>query len=161
MSNSDNPKNGVLFQSQVKNWFQKQYASEFELEKGIQIGNPAKIHKFDIVNGAKKIAIECKSYTWTKTGNIPSAKMGVTNEAAFYLSFLPDSYDKYIVMLYSYNEKKKETLAQYYYRTNGHLIGKTKVAEYNPENNELRVISVDNQKPQVEVTLYIYIVVPI
>ena len=79
--------------------------------------------------------------------------MGVTNEAAFYLSFLPDSYDKYIVMLYSYNEKKKETLAQYYYRTNGHLIGKTKVAEYNPENNELRVISVDNQKPQVVVTL--------
>ena len=54
MSNSDNPKNGALFQSQVKNWFQKRYASEFELEKEIQIGNPAKIHKFDIVNGANE-----------------------------------------------------------------------------------------------------------
>ncbi len=141
MSNSDNPRNGAMFQGQVKNWFEKQYGTGFQLEVKIPIGNPAKDHKFDIVNLDKKIAVECKRYTWTETGNVPSAKMGFTNEAAFYLSFLPETYEKYIVMLYSFHEKRKESLAEYYYRTNRHLIGNTKVAEYNPEKDELHIIS--------------------
>ncbi|NBH97066.1 hypothetical protein D7Y41_03890 [Anaerotruncus sp. 1XD22-93] len=99
----------------------------------------------DIVNLDKKIAIECKRYTWTETGNVPSTKIGFTNEAAFYLSFLPDSYEKYIVMLRSHHEKRNESLAEYYSRSNMHLIGKTKVAEYDPECDELRIISADNE----------------
>ena len=106
MSNSDNPRNGADFQRQVLHWFQQNNAAEFVLEKKIPIGNPAKDHKFDIVDAAGTIAIECKRYTWTETGNVPSAKMGFTNEAAFYLSFLPDSYKKYIVMLRSCNTKR-------------------------------------------------------
>ena len=35
------------------------------------------------------------------TGNVPSAKIGFANEAAFYLSFLPNSFEKYIVMLHA------------------------------------------------------------
>lgn len=145
MSNSDNPRNGAVFQDQVKNWFQKQFGPEFKLEEKIPIGNPAKNHKFDIVNPSKRIVIECKRYTWTETGNVPSAKMGFVNEAAFFLSFLPDSYEKYIVMLRSHHEKRNESLAEYYYRRNRHLIGKTKVAEYDPARDELRVISADNE----------------
>lgn len=140
MSNSDNPRNGAIFRSQVRDWFEKQYGTGFELERKIAIGNPAKDHKFDIVNEDKKIAIECKRYTWTETGNVPSAKMGFTNEAAFYPSFLPDSYEKYIVMPCFHHAKRNESLAEYYYRTNKHLIGKTKVAEYDPETDELRMI---------------------
>lgn len=145
MSNSDNPRNGAVFQGQVRDWFQKQHGPGFELETKIPIGDPAKNHKFDIVNLDKKIAIECKRYTWTETGNVPSAKMGFTNEAAFYLSFLPNTYEKYIVMLRSHHEKRNESLAEYYFRTNRHLIGKTKVAEYDPERDELRVISAENE----------------
>ena len=140
MSNSDNPIIGAAFQKQVMEWFIKHHGDGFELEKKIKIGKPATGHKFDIVNEEKKIAIECKRYTWTVSGNVPSAKMGFTNEAAFYLSFLPDSYKKYIVMLRSYTEKRKESLAEHYYRTNKHLIGKTIVAEYDPEREELRII---------------------
>ena len=143
MSNSDNPRNGAMFQRQVRDWFEKQYGTRFELEVKIPIGKPAKDHKFDIVNLDKKIAVECKRYTWTETGNVPSAKMGFTNEAAFYLSFLPETYEKYIVMLYSFHEKRKESLAEYYYRTNKHLIGNTKVAEYNLEKDELHIIGTD------------------
>ena len=102
MSNSDNPRNGAIFQRQVKEWFQEHYEKSFELEKKIPIGDPAKEHKFDIVDEAGTIAIECKRYTWTETGNVPSAKMGSTNEAAFYLTFLPESFEKYIVMLKYY-----------------------------------------------------------
>jgi endonuclease III len=140
MSNSDNPKRGAVFQKQVVGWFKKEYGVKFELEKKIPIGNPAKDHKFDIVDMAGTIAIECKRYTWTETGNVPSAKIGFTNEAAFYLTFLPDSYEKYIVMLKSQHPKRKESLAEYYFRINHHLLGKIKVAEYDPEKNEIRIV---------------------
>ena len=140
MSNSDNPKNGAEFQKAVLSWFEKHYGTEFESEKKIPIGNPAKEHKFDIVNTELHLAIECKRYTWTATGNVPSAKMGFVNEAAFYLSFLAEEYDKYIVMLRSFHVKRKESLAEYYFRTNRHLLGTIKVAEYDPITKELRVV---------------------
>ena len=140
MSNSDNPRIGALFQKQVLEWFREQYNTEFILEKKIPIGNPAKEHKFDIVDAAGTKAIECKRYTWTTSGNVPSAKMGFTNEAAFYLSFLPDTYEKYIVLLNSQHPKRKESLAEYYYRTNKHLLGRIIVAEFDPENNTFRVV---------------------
>ena len=91
MSNSDNPRNGVIFQQQVFNWFKEHYQIPFEMEKKIPIGYPPKEHKFDIADEYRTIAIECKRYTWTETGYVPSAKIGFTNEAAFYLSFLPDA----------------------------------------------------------------------
>ena len=123
MSNSDNPKYGALFQKQVMKWFQDHFEKSFELDKKIPIGNPPKEHKFDIVDLTGTIAIECKRYTWTETGNVPSAKMGFTNEAAFYLSLLPNNYDKYIVMLKARHAKRTESLAEYYYRMNKHLLG--------------------------------------
>ena len=140
MSNSENPGKGAAFQKKVQSWFQRHYKKEFELEKKIGIGSPAKLHKFDIVDGDNSIAVECKCYSWTETGNVPSAKMGFCNEAAFYLSFLPDTFETYIVMLKSYHARRDETLAEYYYRMNRHLLGKTRVAEYDPETDELTVI---------------------
>ena len=143
MSNSDNPKNGADFQRKVRAWFEKKYNLKFELEKKIAIGNPPKDHKFDIVCESKKIAIECKRYTWTETGNVPSAKMGAANEAAFYLSFLSEEYDKYIVMLRTYTQKRDESLVEYYYRTYKHLIGDIHVLEYDPDNDVMQEIKGD------------------
>ena len=74
MSNTDNPGKGAEFQRQVQAWFQGQLGLGFELETKIPIGDPSKNHKFDIVNLEKRIVIECKRYTWTETGNVPSAK---------------------------------------------------------------------------------------
>lgn len=141
MSNSDNPKNGAYFQKEVQKYFIDTFGSGFELEKKIPIGKPPKDHKFDIVNFDLGIVIECKRYTWTEAGNVPSAKMGFTNEAAFYLSFLPDSYKKYIVMLEAHHPKRQESLAEYYYRINKHLIGACKVAEYEPASRRFRIIN--------------------
>ena len=146
MSNSDNPKNGADFQNEVMKWFEKQVGPGFQMEVKIPIGEPAKEHKFDIVNTTKKIVIECKRYTWTETGNVPSAKMGFTNEAAFYLSFLPKSYKKYIVMLKTYHNKRNESLAEYYFRTNRHLLGNIVVAEFDPENKDFHVIGQNTVK---------------
>ncbi len=143
MSNSDNPKNGAEFQKQVMKWFRWKYGKNFLLEKKLPIGNPPKDHKFDIVDSDNTIAIECKRYTWTVTGNVPSAKMGFTNEAAFYLSFLPASYKKYIVMLRSHHEKRNETLAEYYYRTYRHLLGGIIIAEFDPLAFRMNVVGVN------------------
>ena len=144
MSNSEHAKIGADFQKAVQQYFIKKYGSGFELEMQIKIGyseDDQKEHKFDIVNPKQRIAIECKRYTWTKTGNVPSAKMGFTNEAAFYLSFLPDTFKKYIVMLRSYHAQRNESLAEYYYRTYHHLLGAIKIAEFDPETNSFRIIS--------------------
>ena len=143
MSNSDNPKKGADFQKKVQQYFIDNYGPGFELEKKLPIGDPPKDHKFDIVNIESKIVIECKRYTWTETGNVPSAKMGFTNEAAFYLGFLPENYEKYIVMIKATHSKRQESLAEYYYRINKHLLGKIKIAEYDPETNELRIIGLE------------------
>lgn len=141
MSNSTNAYNGATFQKEVLKWFNEHYPQNFEMEKKIPIGiGEKKLHKFDIVDEHNTIAIECKRYTWTESGNVPSAKMGFCNEAAFYLSFLPDTYKKYIVMLYATHPKRSETLAEYYYRMNKHLLGTIKVAEYNPNNDSFRII---------------------
>ena len=140
MSNKDNPHVGATFQSKVAEYFRKTYQKEFELEKKIAIGNPGKDHKFDIVAYDGSVVIECKCYTWTETGNIPSAKMGFCNEAAFYLSFLSDTVEKYIVMLESRHPKHDESLANYYYRINRHLLGTIKVAEYNPSTDKFWII---------------------
>ena len=135
MSNSDNPKNGAAFQREVLDWFEKEFNKSFELEKKLLIGNPSKEHKFDIVDEEDTIAIECKRYTWTRTGNVPSAKMGAANEAAFYLRLLPLSYTKYIVMMRTYCARHQESLAEYYYRTYKHLLGSIIVAEYDPDKD--------------------------
>ena len=140
MSNSDNPKNGATFQREVLSWFENNYGKSFELEKKLLIGNPPKEHKFDIVDEKSTVAIECKRYTWTRTGNVPSAKMGAANEAAFYLRLLPLSYTKFIVMMRTYCSRHQESLAEYYFRTYKHLLGNIIVAEYDPQHKEMRFI---------------------
>ena len=143
MSNRDNPRKGAEFQKRTAEFLTQKFKKEFILEKKIAIGfdsEEKKEHKFDLVSADDSIAVECKRYTWTETGNVPSAKMGFCNEAAFYLSFLPDSVDKYIVMLESRHPKHDETLAEYYYRMNRHLLGDIKIAEFNPETGFFRVI---------------------
>ena len=138
--NSENPRVGKEFQIAVKEWFEEAYTSPFEIERKIAIGRPAKLHSFDISSLDESIVVECKCYTWTETGNIPSAKMGFTNEAAFYLSFLPDDTERMIVMLHAEHAKRNETLAEYYFRTNRHLLGKIKIYEFDRQTNEMRFV---------------------
>lgn len=138
--NSENPGVGKRFQLEVKRWFIENKGHAFILEKKIGIGNPPKLHSFDIADEDGTTVIECKCYTWTETGNVPSAKMGFTNEAAFYLSWLPNDIEKVIVMLKATHPTRRETLAEYYYRTNRHMLGKIKVMEFDLIAREMTLI---------------------
>ncbi|MCR5817330.1 MAG: hypothetical protein K6F91_10635 [Ruminococcus sp.] len=141
MSNSEHTSLGKEFQEAVREWFENEYETDFQLEVGMPIGvSEKKNHNFDIANLDLKIVIECKRYTWTGTGNVPSAKIRALNEAAFFMSFVDDTFAKYIVIVKSNHAKRHESLAEYYHRTYKHLLGNIIVAEFDMETKSFRII---------------------
>ena len=76
-SNNENPHVGKKFQKTAVQALSQHFGKKFEMEKGIPIGVPAKVHKFDCASLDQSIVVECKCFTWTVTGNIPSAKMAL------------------------------------------------------------------------------------
>ena len=139
-SNNANPGVGKRFQNEVASWLRIHSGKEIEMEKGIYIGSPAKLHSFDIGSKDGTLVCECKCYTWTESGNIPSAKMGFINEAVFYLSFLKSDVDRSVIIMKATHKKRKETLAEYYFRTNRHLLNGVKVMEYDCVSETMREI---------------------
>ena len=139
-TNSDNPRVGREFQEFARNILSKHFNTVFNTEISIPIGDPPKPHKFDCVSLDGNIIGECKCYTWTETGNIPSAKMGFINEAVFYMSYLPATKKKIVIMKKAIHVKRNETLAEYYCRINGHLLNGITVLELDTDISKLVVV---------------------
>lgn len=106
-------------------------ARRYFLQKGIilqrgysvPIGISAKKQrKFDLGSENPPLLVECKSHTWTSSGNVPSAKITVWNEAMYYFSLAPTKFRKILFVLRDFDDKRRETLAEYYVRNYGHLI---------------------------------------
>ncbi|MFD2117620.1 hypothetical protein ACFSTH_11540 [Paenibacillus yanchengensis] len=132
---------GKSFQSLVRIALMEKYNQSFEFEVAFPVGNPAKDHKFDLVSSNGEIIVKTKNYTWTESGNVPSAKLSVLNEAVFYLQHTPKGKTRIIVINYDLNVKKNESLANYYVKTYKHLLDDVIVMEYNQELcvlNEIR-----------------------
>ncbi len=94
--------------------------SNLKVPVGIEGRN--KEHAFDLGCDSQKVIVECKSHRWTKGDNVPSAKMTVWNEAMYYFLASPEEYRKIMFVLKDYSNKRGETLAEYYLRTNSHLV---------------------------------------
>ncbi len=137
--NEDNPIIGRKFQEHVQIALAKEFHSEFYPEVAIPIGCPAKDHKFDLANADRSIVAECKCYTWTDSGNVPSAKLMGLDEAVFYFSFLPATTMKLLCMKKAVYPGKAETLAEYYVRMHGHLLKDVSVYEVS-EDGAIREI---------------------
>lgn len=137
MGNSDNPKTGKDFENLTKELLSKHYEKIFINQKPLFIGNPPKAHRFDFVSDDGQIVVECKCYTWTERGNMPSAKIGFINEAVFYMSYLPQNHTKIIALKKSNRAKNSESLAQYYIRINGHLLKDVIIIEIDTEQKSL------------------------
>ena len=127
--NTENPLIGKAFQKKVQKILVERYNMDFEWEPAIPIGTPPKNHRFDLSNNDRTIVVECKCYTWTDAGNIPSAKLTGLNEAVFYFGFLPSKTIKILCLKQSIYPGKTETLAEYYVRVHGNLLGDVKVFE--------------------------------
>ena len=121
-TNSENPKVGKEFEKFACKTLEKYFGCPFEIGVKLPIGNPPKLHEFDCASDDRRIVAECKCYTWTDTGNVPSAKLMGMNEAVFYMSYLPSDTKKVLVLKKAVHARKNETLAEYYYRINNHLL---------------------------------------
>ena len=81
-----------------------------------------KAHNFDLGDEKARILVECKAHTWTEGGNVPSAKLTAWNQAMFFFHVAPGDYRKILFVLRDFSKKRNQTLAEYYMRTNSHLI---------------------------------------
>jgi hypothetical protein len=79
--------------------------------------------KFDLGSADPPILVECKSYTWTVTGNSPSAKIRGMNEAMLVFSVAPPEYRKILFVLKHLHLRSGVSLAAHYIKNQGHLIG--------------------------------------
>jgi len=139
-TNSENPGVGRNFQSLTAKLLTKFYSKEFTPEKEINIGNPPKARKFDLVSNDQSIAVECKCYTWTVGQNSPSAKMATLNEAVLYFKLLPDAWTKVIVMKKAVHPKRNETLADYYFRRYGFVLEGITLIEIDEDASTIKII---------------------
>ena len=135
MANSDNPRVGREFQELTCRIMSEHFHKVFQMETPIGIGQPPKLHKFDCVAQDHSVVIECKCYTWTSTGNVPSAKLMGLNEAVFYMSYLPENTIKVIAMKKAIFPGKHETLAEYYNRIDGHLLHNILIVEIDEDGS--------------------------
>lgn len=138
-TNSENPHVGRKFQEKVQSLLEKKFRTIFDQEVSIAIGSPPKPHKFDLADKDYSIVAECKCYTWTDSGNVPSAKLMGLDEAAFYFGFLPPETAKILCMKAATYRGRPETLAEYYVRVHGHLLRDVFVYEIS-DDGVIRVI---------------------
>ena len=121
MENKDNPQDGAEFERAVAKFLRSlgmDVTGNFRVDVGV--ANTQKSHKFDLGQSEPLVLVECKEHTWTKGGNVPSAKMSIWNEAMLYFSASPKRARKMLFVLRSL--RKDETLGQYYIRSYAHLI---------------------------------------
>lgn len=139
--NSMNTGIGRDFQIQTAKILKDFYKVQFQLEHSIPIGNPPKEHRFDIVSIDRLYVGECKNFSWTETGNVPSAKMGFINQAVFYLQFLSNNMNRFVVMRRDVHPRRGESLADYYFRTYRHLLNDIYILEIDLTSNTIRKLS--------------------
>ena len=72
------------FENLVADYFEDTLGIQFEDQVSQDEADGGR-HKFDIVSIDREIVIECKSHTWTKGGNYPSAKVADALVAAEHL----------------------------------------------------------------------------
>ncbi|SYZ73775.1 conserved hypothetical protein [Candidatus Zixiibacteriota bacterium] len=122
---------GREFETLAQHFFAKQ-GLHLTRRVSVQIRiNGFKPHNFDLGNKTEKILVECKAHKWTESDNVPSAKLTVWNEVMLFFLAAPSIYRKILFVLRDFSGRKKETLGEYYIRTNSHLIPKdVEVWEY-------------------------------
>jgi hypothetical protein len=125
---------GRDFEAKAKAFFAQQglkLTPDITIDIGI---NGRKPHHFDLGDEHNKVIVECKAHKWTEGGNVPSAKIVAWNQAMFFFYATPSGYRKIFFVLRDFSQKRNETLAEYYIRTNIHLIpDDVEIWEYNEE----------------------------
>jgi hypothetical protein len=123
--------------------------SSYSIELGV--GKIKKNHQFDLGNDDPPILVECKAHKWTEGGNVPSAKMTIWNEAMYYFAVAPAIYRKIFFVLK--DERRGETLVDYYVRNYRHMIPKkVEIWEYDPKSKAGKCVFLDQRDAAGDLT---------
>lgn len=114
------------FENRVKEYLEKTFKRKFS-KKPLQVGLN-KFHNFDLVSDDDAIVVECKSYSWTKSENFPSAKISTAIEALFYLSRIKAS--KKILVLQDDINSRGESLVDVFVRRYDGIMDDVEVWAY-------------------------------
>ncbi len=136
-NNSENPGAGRAFEEYAAKVLTEHYGKQVLSNLPVAIGDPPKNHRFDFATADLTHVGEAKNYSWTNTGNVPSAKMGFCTQALFYLSFIPSTSERFLVMRRATHPRRNETLAEYFSRTYEHLLGGVHVLEIDVETGTM------------------------
>ena len=84
---------------------------DIDMEVPINIGG-VRPHLFDLPTRERDVGAECKAFTFTDTGNNPSAEISALREAAAYLFSIPGSVVRLLIMKENAHPKRGETLGE-------------------------------------------------
>lgn len=114
---------GQVFEACAQRFFaERGLQLQCKLSVAVGVSEATKPHAFDLGSNDPKVLVECKSHRWTSSGNIPSAKLTVWNEAMFYFHVAPSGYRRIMFVLKDLRHGSGESLVHYYLRTYGHLV---------------------------------------
>ena len=136
---------GREFEALARAYFSQREGLELRPDFPVRLGHASrtKSHRFDLGSEDPAILIECKSHHWTASGNMPSAKITVWNEAMYYFHLAPEHYRKVLFVLEARHSRQESTLAEFYLRTCGHLIPSgVSIVEYDPQSQGARHVTV-------------------
>lgn len=140
ISTSEKRLNHNEFEMRASEFLQEKFNQKF-YEQSMKVGSN-KYHKFDLVSGDGSIVGECESYTWTESGNYPSAKISTAIETLFYFSRI--KADKKILIFQDDINSKGDSLAEVFVRRNEGILDDVEVWAYNVkdniDNDEVRVV---------------------
>lgn len=134
---------GRDFEGEAREYFRLEerlnLQTRFEVLLGV--GERKKTHGFDLGSEEPAVLVECKSHNWTETGNMPSAKVTVWNEAMYFFHLAPIQFRKILFVLSARHPSRRETLAEYYVRLYSHLIpDDVSILEYEPTGKQGRLL---------------------
>lgn len=136
---------GAEFEAHALEYFVRTEGLALEPNYSLELGvsSVKKPRRFDLGNDST--LIECKSYRWTESGGVPHAKLKNLTEAMYYFHLAPASYRKILFVLKDNRPKDTETLAEYYVRTQRHLIPDgVSILEYDPETQ--KAVKIENSR---------------
>lgn len=131
---------GSAFQLRAQAAVSKLLAVALHLEVAVPVGNPPKLHTFDLGSPDRSWIGEVKAFTWTASGNTPSAKITTLREAAQYLRLLPEATRTVIVLMEDLHPRTAESLAHYFARLNDHLLGPVAIFELSTDDTTVKII---------------------
>ena len=131
---------GRDFEEKVYQKLKEIHKCTFNKYSKIPIGNPPKLHKFDLVSEDKSIIVECKDNNWSKTDEVPSGKIATMLKEILHFNKGPKDTKNILVLRKYYSEKRKKTLGDYFVSKYKYLLEGITVMELDIENMKLEEI---------------------